>query len=80
MDCFCNQTAIRSHHKSAHFCVDSYIAHISRNKYFLIYFLNTCTDHTDIIWNLIRFVCNSNTAGQIDKADLDAKFFFDLHT
>ena len=80
MDCFCHEAAIWSHHKSSHLCIDCYITHISRNEHFFVYLLYPCTDHTDIIRNLIRFICDSYTTGQIDKTDLDTQFLFDFNT
>ena len=65
MDCLRNETAIRSEHESSHLGIDSNIAHSSRNKYFIICFMNALTDHTDIVRLLVRCVRNSNTTGEV---------------
>ena len=62
VDGFCNKTAIRSHHETAKLCVDCNITHSFRNKNFLVNLADTLTDHADVIWLLIRFVRNSDTA------------------
>ena len=67
MDCFCDKAAIRSHHETAKLCIDCNITHSGRNKYFFVYFADTLTDHTDIIWLLIRFIRNSDTTGKVDE-------------
>ena len=79
MNCLCNQTTIRSHHKTSHLCINRHIPKTSRNQYFFKYFFNTCTDDAYIVRCLIRFVRNANTTGKIYKADADAKFLFDLN-
>ena len=79
MDCFCDKAAIRSHHETAKLCIDRNITHSFRNKYFFINLAETLTDHTDIIWLLIRFIRNSDTTGKVDEFNVCTCLLLKLH-
>ena len=79
VDCLCYQTAIRSHHKTAKFCVDRHITHACRNQNLIVYFLHAFSDHADVIWLLIRAIRDTDTTGKIDKSDVYTNFFFQAY-
>ena len=79
MNCLRYQTAIRSHHKTSHLCIDCHISHSCRNQNFLIYLADALTDLTDIIRCLIRSVRDSHTTGKIDKLHMSACFLLQIN-
>ena len=79
MNGLCHNTAIRSQHKASHLGIDGNISHSRRDKHFVKRFVDTLTDHTDVIGLLIRCIRNSYTAGKIDKTDVTAGLLLQLH-
>ena len=79
MNCLSYQTAIRSHHKTAHLCVDRNISHSCRNKNFLINLTHTFSNLSDIIRSLVWSVSNSHTTGKIDKLHMSSCLFLKFH-
>ena len=75
---FCHKTSVRSHHKSSKFRVDCHIPHFCRNEHFFVYFSYAFSDDADIIRLLVRTVWNSDSAGKIDKFDMNTGLFFQL--
>ena len=80
MDCARNESAVRSHHETAHFRVNCNIAHAGRNENFIVHFMYTLANHADVIAFLIRFVRNSDAAGKIDEFNLHARLFLQLYS
>ena len=80
MDCARNESAVRSHHETAHFRINCNIAHAGRNEDFIVHFMYTLTNHADVIAFLTRFVRDSDTAGKIDEFDFYACLFLQLYS
>ena len=80
MDGAGNESAVRSHHETAHFRVNCNIAHAGRNENFIVHFMYTLANHADVIAFLIRFVRNSDAAGKIDEFNLHARLFLQLYS
>ena len=58
----CNEHSVRCEHKSAHFCIDSNIAHACRNENALELLSYALTDCEDVVLCVFRSVADANTA------------------
>ena len=79
MNCFSNKSAIGSQHKATQFCEDFYITHTCRNENFFVSLAYAFANSKDIVFRLVRFVRNTDTAGKIDELDVSASFFLQLY-
>ena len=62
MNCFCNKAAVRCKHETSEFRINCNIAHAIWCQHFIINLVNAFTDNSNIIFFLIRLVCNADTA------------------
>ena len=79
MNCSCNQCTVRSKHIATKFGEDFYIAHTCRHEDFFISFAYAFADCKDIVFRLIRFVSNTDTAGKVDEFNVSTGFFFKFY-
>ena len=79
MNGFCHQTAIGSHHETAHFRAEAHISHARRNQYLFVHSAHAVADGLDIIRLLIRPVGNAHSSGQIDKGNVTACLFLKFY-
>ena len=62
MNCFCNKAAVRCKHETSEFRINCNISHAIWCQHFIINLVNAFTDNSNIIFFLIRLVCNADTA------------------
>ena len=79
MNCFSNKSTIGSQHKATQFCEDFYITHTRRNENFFVSLAHAFANGKDIVFRLVRFVSNTDTAGKIDELDVSTSFFLQLY-
>ena len=63
MNGFGYEAAVRTHHETSKLCVNLNIAHSCRCQHFFIHTSYAFSDHTDVIWLLIRVVRDADTTG-----------------
>ena len=76
MNRLCHQRSIRSHHIPAKLCIKRHIPHVCRKKHLFIYLTDSFSDYPNIIWLLLRCIRNADSAGQIDKCNMNACLLF----
>ena len=79
MNCSSNESTIGSQHKATQFCEDFYITHTCRNENFFVSLAHTFANGKDVVFRLVRFVSNTDTAGKIDELDVSASFFLQFY-
>ena len=79
MDSLCHKTAIRSHHKTSHLCVNSHIAHSCRYQNLIVHLMYTGADNWYIVWCLIRLISHANSTWKIYKSNIAAGLIFKLN-
>ena len=78
MDRLGDQRTVRRQHETPHLAVDRDVIHPVCLKDRVIDLPDTFSDHSDVIWHIIRRVSHAYAAGQVDERDVYVKCAADL--